>query len=489
MKQPACNLADIIRDDCVIHCPNGKTVSADYIKVLTNVYKKNIYEQLDQKTVGKVGLIWSNKLDTVLPCIKAMWKLGCVVSVHDYREEIVRHPAFKSFYSHIDFVVGTPDSYEIFPDLPHIPAPETQLEFLAYITEKPEKEIHQFSQEDFPDIEYKLDKTLDSECLAVVSHTSGTTGYPKIFGISHHDAINLVYENVKIFNFNQNDRIGHFKTLHHGSLFLNFALPAFAQCSEHFWFIDDKKTFVDSNRRLSAAMQFCADNNLTKFMIHYPFFLNDHHLRLSDPIDVSETNIISTISPSESFMRNFFQKFNPASVYNNFGCTEIGTIAVSQTTRQNLSSYRPNRFDVINGIIDINPGESSFWVKYKTQKKWREIGDVIALVDNGLIFHGRNNKIKLHGKNYEISAINDALQKIGCKNFSLVPDFENHMLYLAFFRQTEYDEFSMQYVNNELAKLFDHLPIISKSNCFTIDTVMQGIKPSQPLLIYAFRNQ
>jgi hypothetical protein len=488
MKNLPINLADIIRGDCVIRCPNGKIVGSDYIRTLTNVYKKRIFDQLNGQTVGKVGLIWSNKLDTILPCIKAMWKLGCVVSVHDYHKAIVNHPAFKNFYSHIDFVVGTPDSNEIFPDLPHIPAPETQLDFLSYIWEVPEREIYQFSAEDFPDIEYNLDKPLGPNSTAVVSHTSGTTGDPKIFGISHSDAIDLINENIKIFNFNENDRVGHFKTLHHGSLFLNYAMPAFATSRDHYWFIENKKSIEQSDKILSSAMQFCADNGLTKLMIHYRFF-NEENLKKSDSTDISKTSVITIVSPKLDFLTQFFDKFNPACVYNNFGCTEIGTIAVSKTTKETLTDYAPNKFNIINEIIDIMPKELCFLVKYKTQTEWKEIGDFITLESDGLTFHGRNNKINIRENLYNILDIHQSLNTLGLKNFSLVPDFSNQSLYLAFFEQEEYTKFTLEEINKDLEKLFDDPSLILKSACFSLNSMIQGIKPSQPLLLYAFRKQ
>jgi hypothetical protein len=71
------NLADLIRKDCYIVCPNGRTVSSEYLRTLKNFYKQKIYQGLDGKTVGRVVVIWSNSLDVILPAVQAVWELGC----------------------------------------------------------------------------------------------------------------------------------------------------------------------------------------------------------------------------------------------------------------------------------------------------------------------------------------------------------------------------------------------------------------------------
>jgi hypothetical protein len=489
MNTPLTNLADLIRSDCVIHCPNGKIVDSNYIHTLTNVYKAKLYDQLEGKTVGKIGLIWSNKLDVILPCIKAMWQMGCVVSVHDYTEAIAKHPSFKNFYKHIDFVVGTPDSLEIMPHLPHLAAPETELNYLSYINQESELEIYKFQAKDFPDINYQLDQPLSKNSLAVVSHTSGTTGDPRIFGISHDDAIALVQENIKIFNFTDQDRVGHIKTLHHGSLFLNYAIPAFATTKHHYWFLETYKPIFDSKKFLHASVKFCADNSLTKMLVHYPFLSEDNFENI-DSIDICNTSLILIVGPEPHLMKKIFDLFNPACVYNNFGCTEIGTIAVSKTTRENLEWYSPRKFSIRNSIVDIESEESYFRVKYKTTTEWKEIGDVIELTDNQLIYHKRNNKIQINNALYDVDEINSFLKsQLKIQKFSLVPDFSNNCLYLAFYSNSEYKNYPLDVLNKKLSESFDDLALISKTSCFVLGSVFNGMKPSQPLLIYAFRNQ
>jgi hypothetical protein len=483
------NLADLIRPDCVIHCPNNKIVESDYIHILTNVYKARLYEKLQGKTVGKIGLLWTNKLDVILPCIKAMWQLGCVVSVHDYTEQIAKNPAFKNFYKHIDFVVGAPNSLEIMPHLPHLAAPEAGLNFLSYINQEPEPEIYKFQADDFPDVDYQLDQPLNKDSLAVVSHTSGTTGNPRVFGISHNDAINLVQENIKIFNFVEQDRIGHIKTLHHGSLFLNYAIPAFATTKDHYWFLETYKPIFDSKKFLHASMKFCADNKLTKMLVHYPFLSQDNFENV-ESIDICNTSLILIVGPELPIMKKLFDMFNPACVYNNFGCTEIGTIAVSQTTQNNLDQYSPQKFSVINSIIDLEPEEFYFRVKYKTNTEWKEIGDVIELSDNQLIYHKRNTKIQINNAVYDVDEITRFLKsQLTIRSFSLVPDFSNNCLYLAFYSELEHKNYPLDVLNKKLTESFEGPLLISKTACFTLGSVFNGMKPSQPLLLYAFRNQ
>lgn len=489
MNKLLTNLADLIRPDCVIHCPNGNTVESDYIHTLTNVYKARLYEQLEGKTVGKIGLLWSNNLNTILPCIQAMWQLGCVVSVHDYTKAIAKNPAFKNFYKHIDFVVGTPDSLEIMPHLPHLAAPEAGVNYLSYINQEPEPEIYKFQANDFPDVEYQLDQPMTKDSLAVVSHTSGTTGDPRIFGISHGDAIALVQENIKIFNFTDQDRIGHIKTLHHGSLFLNYAIPAFATTKNHYWFLETYKPIFDSKKFLHASMKFCKDHSLTKMLVHYPFLSEDNFENI-DPIDICNTSLISIVGPEPPLMKKLFDMFNPACVYNNFGCTEIGTIAVSKTTRENLELYSPQKFSIRNSIIDIESEEYYFRVKYKTTTEWKKIGDVIELSDNQLIYYKRNNKIQINNAVYDVEEINLFLKsQLQIQKFSLVPDFSNNCLYLAFYSESEYENYPLHVLNKKLSESFGQSLSINKTSCFVLGRMFNGMKPSQPLLLYAFRNQ
>lgn len=483
------NLSNLFRPDCVIYCPNGRVVSSEYLHTLTNVYKKNLYEKLNGKTVGKVGLIWSNQLDVILPCIKAMWQMGCVVSVHDYQEKIATHPAFTNFYKHVDFVVGTPYAQEILPHLPHLPAPETELEYLSYINQQPENSLYHFLASDFPDVEYVLDQPLTGNSVAVVSHTSGTTGDPKIFGISHCDAINLVKENIDIFNFKEDDRVGHLKTLHHGSLFLNYAIPAFATSKHHYWFLETYKPIFESKEFLQASMQFCYDNRLTKMLIHYPF-LSENNFDNITPLDVNVTELITIVGPEPHLMNKLFDTFNPACIYNNFGCTEIGSVAVSRTTKENLNNYSPIKFSRINSLIDIKPQSHSFLIKYKTDTNWKEIGDIIEINDDGLNYYGRNTQINIDDTLFDIGKITRFLTTdIQLSNFSLVPDFTLGQLYLAFYQTYEHKKYPLDLINSQLSTAFGPKLTISKVCCFNLNQIFNGMKPSQPLLLYAFRNQ
>jgi hypothetical protein len=135
-----------------------------------------------------------------LPAIKAIWELGAIISVHDYQLSVVTHPSFKNFYKHIDLVISPPGSYPVFPELFHIPAHETKWRFIEFNEDQPPlQQPRVLSNDQYPEVEYALDKSLTDDSICCITHSSGTTGEPKIIKTSHRHAIALVKENIKIF--------------------------------------------------------------------------------------------------------------------------------------------------------------------------------------------------------------------------------------------------------------------------------------------------
>jgi hypothetical protein len=99
-------------------------------------------------------------------------------------------------------------------------------------------------------------------------------------------------------------------------------------------------------------------------------------------------------------------------------------------------------------------------------------------------WHGRNNVLMVHDQPIDVSALKVWLESyLGSLDFVLVPDFELDQLYLALFdpgskspdqiRNAVLDQFSV-----DLAGI----------DYFDFSQYARGVKPSQPLLLYAFRN-
>jgi hypothetical protein len=479
------NLADYINPECYIVLPNGKVVDKEQISVLKNFYKEEIYKKTNGKTVGKIVLIWSNNVDVILPAIQAIWELGCAISVHDFSLEIVSHPAFKNFYNHIDIIIGPPIADAVLPELPHIPALETKMSFIDYEHDQQESTIWQLDPNKYPDKEYCLDQPISGETICCVSHTSGTTGDPKIIEISHYSAIQLVKENIRIFKFSNEDRVLHHKTLHHGSLFLNYAVPGFVSTKHHNWVTQKHNESV--TEFMQRCVNLCEDFHITKWLIPYRniSLLSSNSVKNSD---LSKTSLITVMGPSTNELKVIFQKHHPLVVYNNFGCTEVGTIAVSETDQHTIENYDSTVFTEFNSLLDLEIHPTYFRVKYKHTSDWKKIGDIVDLSNKKLKWHGRNTYLEFDGEKIHISKIELWLRKyLNSSEFSLVPDFDRNELYLAVF-----NEKSVQMLNNINTEIesVGHLKKckFSKISHIKFEEVFQGIKPSQPVLLYYFRN-
>ena len=472
------NLSQIIRDDCVIVCPDGSEVSAKQLKTLKNFYKQAIYHSLLGRTVGKVIVLWTNDLDVILPASCAMWELGCAMAVHGFQKRAIEHPAFADFYRHIDLVIGPDDSTPVMTHLPHILVGDIQR---GGTNTTIRQKLLSLDPNQYPDQEYVLDKPLDEQTVCAVSHTSGTTGKPKIFDITHENAIALVYANIKLFDFVEYDRVMHCKTLHHGSLFLNYAVPAWATTNEHHWAINPE---ADPLGALQRMLQTCKDNNITKFLIPYNWIRLLPQLK---SVDLSGTDLVTIVGPKNDEMLDILERFKPRNIYNNFGCTEVGTLAVSRTNQLNVADYTQHRFQCVNPLIEIKTEPSFFWVKFKNETEWKTVGDILDITNGVLTWHGRNNILTVNNEKIDVRDLTTWFEtRLNGQGFSLVPDFELNQLYLALYISTD---LTLDALNQDLANKFGPNCQIAKLGKFDQFFMMSGMKASQPLLLYAFRKQ
>lgn len=454
------NIASLFKKDLTIQGPTG-TLNSNDIDQLVKFYKVEINKKLNGDTLGKVVLLWTNEFDEIMPIVKAIWELGAVVAVHDFDPQLVNNPAFKEFYNFLNLVVG-PEEYLI-PWLPTVLIPRN------------------VPVGDFPNI---VGPDLDDDSICAVSHTSGTTGYPKIYSITHKQTIELAHECIRLFEFTATDRVMHFKTLHHGSLFLNYAIPALLATSDHVFLPNNynylgKKSLYEF---VDITVDLCIKEKITKFLVPYDGlkFLADMPSK-----DLSALSLITIMGPHPEVMKKIFLKHNPTMICNNFGVTEVGTIAISKTTNKNVNEYSPTRFSHISQIVDITPGPHYFDIKFKSGGETRRIGDNITLEDNEFVWHSRNTIMSTNEYVYNVGLVDNLLRKcFSKKEFSLVPDYELGKLYLAVFDDNGWD---LDTVNMYLHQIYAKHIYISKIQKFQVDRVRSGMKPSQPLLLQAFR--
>lgn len=476
------NLADLLRKDYYIVCPNGKTVTSDYLHILKNYYKKQIYDALDGKTVGKTGLMWTNNLDVIFPCSIAMWELGVSPAMHNFALEVVVHPVFKHFYQGIDFVVAVGTAADqVFPELPHIPAVYSQLESHSYINQLPEGPIYQFLPNEYPDLEYTLDQPITDETAATTIYVKGINGSPGIIKISHGDACRIVKSNIDLFKFTESDRVLHTKSLYHGNLFLHYTIPALATTPTHYWTTMIANPY-DRLNHLSTILNTCRTEHITKCLLP-PNWTRE--LTKCPEVKLPNTSVLTIYGPEQDTVKKLFEKFDFKSIYNNFGCNEVGTIVAEETTKLNVERYRPNCFDIFNPLVDLDIQPGYFKAKLVTNAQWHTISDQVEIKDNIFIFHGTSPSITMNNVEINLNELNNNLATyLNTDQFSLIADYERSQLYLGFYNTKQC---------KTCDELFDALGVkISKtadfgSWYFGELTPTQFITPA--VLLHVFQNQ
>jgi hypothetical protein len=452
---------------------------------------------LDGKTVGKRGVIWSNNLDVVFPCLTAMWELGVAAAMHNFEGVVVGHPVFKNFYQDVDFVVACGTAADsVFTEAPHIPAPYSQMDMYSYYNKLPEEPIYQFKIDEYPDVDYALDSSIDGNTIATVSYVCGKNGQPGVYQLSHHDACRVIKENIKLFNFSDSDRVLHTKSLYHGTLFLQYTMPALATTSIHYW--ADWRFTVGSNEEyrkdfmhlLSTVIDTCYTEHITKCLLP-PGWIEE--LINCSAVRLPNTSILTIAGPDTSKMKELFDRFDFQAVYNNFGSSEVGSsIAVEKTTKSNLDNYDPMRFNIINPLVDLEIYDQYFKGKLKTKATWSILPDRIEINNDVFIFHGPSNLVTIKGVEINLQELNEKLAVcFNTKIFSLIVDPELDKLYVAFFYQGS--GMSCEQINQYIAKYISPDISISKTAAFNVQGPFNEISPTRfitpAVLLHAFQNQ
>jgi hypothetical protein len=266
---------------------------------------------------------------------------------------------------------------------------------------------------------------------------------------------------------------------------LNYAIPGFVSTKHHIW--ATKKQNESVTEFMQRCVNLCEDFFVTKWLIPY----KNISLLCSDSVansDLSKTSLITVMGPNTHDLKVIFQKHHPLVVYNNFGCTEVGTIAVSETDQHTIENYDPTVFTEFNSLLDLEIQSTYFQVKYKHTNDWKKIGDIIDVSNKKLKWHGRNTYLEFGGEKIHISKIEFWLRKyLNSSEFSLVPDFDRNELYLAVFNEKSVQDLNNLNIEIESVEYLKKCKF-SKISYIKFEKVFQGIKPSQPVLLYYFRN-
>jgi hypothetical protein len=458
------NTVDLLRKDLKIY-RNNELFDAGHIAQRSKIIKNQIYNFFSGNTTKKNIYIHTNDLAIILPAIIAIWELGASVVVHDYNSGWESHPKFKDFYSYIDLVLIPPGIM----NKNKMTLPNFMLDLQSNDT---------------------LDLVVDVELdwPAAITHTSGTTRIPVPIQISHQDAIGLVKKNIEVFDFDSTDRFLHYKTLHHGSLFLNYAIPAMSVSDKHFFITND--TGLAPDEFLDKALKVCQHNNINFWLIPYDWIRRIPKLSTVS-YDLSNLTLITVMGPTTDEIQKIFDKTNVKEIFNNFGCTEVGSLFLSKTNKNNVSDYNPNRFYIVNNDVDLEFHSNYFKVKHKSCSEWNIIGDIFEIdCNNSYWWRGRCNIIDNENKYLQITEISKFLEEYFSNlDFSLVPDFELNKIYLAVFsKKINIDTSEVQAdLNKKLFQITQLTDTIHKVSHFT-DNFIIGMKPSQPLLLYSFRH-
>lgn len=441
------------------------------IQQAKDYYKNSISTALNGDTVGKTTYLWTNELFHIIAALKASWELGCTVFAVDYNPGYSLIPDFKNFYEFVDVVIGHDDSHvntsiPVFPHKPHVYIEPWNQARSQWATADPV--VHR----DWP---------------AVTTHTSGTTGYPKLTYFSHQQVIDIARFQSEMNRMSETDVALHIKTLHHGSLFLNFAVPLLSLCKQHHCIhnlLPDMAWGTTPEQWLTAQLTYAMDHGVNRLMIPYDWI---RRLPNMTPVDLKGLVTINTIvGPTTDEMATIFEKFNPKSVINMWGCTEVGSVFHSMTDRSNLALYNPNRFEIINTNVDFELEPDYLLLKWKTSDDWHRIADKFVWQDGSLFWMGRTASITVNDQEISIPTLKKFIeQEFATIDFSIVPDFERNQLYLAIYNDLVDD---LGQINQRIAQGLGQDYTFSKTKKCNYQLFLQGMKPSQPLLLYMFRN-
>lgn len=460
-QQKFINCAYLIRSDCQIWGPSG-LITADELKNRENFIDHEISAYLAKTPGAFTVFIALNEFSWIVPLLRSIWRAGGNVFVHDYHSGYANIPEFKNFYDFIHIVVRTKYLPENFADK------KFTIDIANY---KPHCV--------YPKIE-SSDVSIDKSTIAVKTHSSGTTGMPKIIAYTHEMVRDLTDRLILFFDFKSHEKPLHFKTLHHGSLFLNYAIPLLHLCRDH-WYIATLESF-EPKYYFDIVLPLCKKNQLTRILIPYDWLVK---IDQSEPVDLDDFIHMHVIRGAEQYqMEYIFQNIRPKSIIDIFGCSEIGAMFIEIINKENYREFIQGKFSRTVPDLEYTIHPTFIRARWPNQP-WQTIGDIFQKHQDTLQYIGRSWSIIIDD---EVIGIDDLTKFLGKKminrEWQLVPDFKSNYLYLAIFDDQDLPDLIQ--LNIEISKKVNQKLSIRAIKHFDLNVVQAGMKPSSPILLYAF---
>jgi hypothetical protein len=458
------NAAELIRPDCVLIDFTGRRTEPAEIQNRKQFLKQQIHTAFAGDTVGRTVFIDTNLFEWVVPSILALWEMGCSIFVHDLNSAFTRIPEFAGFYDFIDTAVVDTDDFNKF----NITVPLIDL--------------RQYRNRNYT---FDTDVTVPDTTVAVKTHTSGTTGAPKIIDFDHRYVIARIISITPFHGYSDADRPFHFKTFHHGALFLDYALPLLYATQEHYFLPTMRYLSGNTyNARdfLNLVMPYIQQNKLTTMMMPYEWI---NYFDQARPVDTEGRLSIRTLRGYDARIANWvFENIRPKNIVNQFGCSELGTMFISRVTQDNVADYDPKRFHERAPDVEF-VFESNLVHAKRTGYEWYTLADSFVDTGDELYYNGRSYNFVVDGETVVIQDLENYLRtQYHPTQFQLVPDFLTSKLYLALFDASLDTDLTV--VNNGIAASVSPKHCVTDARYFHLPDVQTGIKPSGQILLYAF---
>jgi hypothetical protein len=333
----------------------------------------------------------------------------------------------------------------------------------------------------YPHRDYVLNNPIDENTVAVRTHTSGTTGMPKLIEYTHQQGIDRIHNLIELHGFVESDVPAHYKILHHSSLFMDYAIPLLSLCKVHHG-LEGVYSVNDGERDdpmvfFNGVLPYMKENKVTRFLCPYDW---GNILCQANHVDFKEVLSIYVMQVrTKGLVRDLFNTFNFKEISNGFGCSEFGRMATNKFTKDTADEFELNKYTIINPAF-----EYEFFPTYLRGRikggEWSTTSDIFTTDGNSLYFHGRNQKLSVEGEEIDVRILQQKLTELfPTASFSLVTDFELNRLYLAC-----YDDC----IPDDLAEISRSIGCaIFKTAKIDIKRILRGAKPSNPLLLYYFR--
>jgi hypothetical protein len=207
-------------------------------------------------------------------------------------------------------------------------------------------------------------------------------------------------------------------------------------------------------------------------------------------VDLENLVTLITIQGNTSDeMNDLFNRFAPKQVLNYFGCSEVGTMFISRTTKDNVHEYNPNRFYDIIPHIDYKILDNTVECKWKHLDQWFVLADKMVEKNGNIWHYGREIAFVVDDQTLMLADLNRLIeQELNTSQFIAVTDHQQQKLYLALF-QEDLTAQDLEKLNIKIRQKFSPVFYISDVHRFDRSELLFGMKVNGPLLLYLFRQR